>query len=786
MRYKIMLLTILMFGHLLAIHPILRDFRWRNDDGGESEASWRATINTSTTITNFSNIRLRFVMTSVPGGAEENPTLKLQYSRDETNWTDITTSEANHFQLALSGHFADGDAVTGQLFFLGDGIQGGRMTESASSFVFDINEEMEFEYCFQPTQHALNGQYYFRIQFSGSATYNQSAIATLSVPDIIFYDGSDLTPDIYLGQTNQVIGYFEMISDAGGPELHSASVRLDGTRTGVSNLKLWASSDASFNAGSDTPLGSTISADPGNGNSVAFNSFTRAIGMTTTSFFLTADLAADATGSFQGFIADNTDLSVSGASLSTSISDAALSSRSVVLAGEPTVSTAAVTNVTLNSASGGGNVTADGGDPVTERGVCWSTTSGPTLDDAYTTDGSGTGSFTSSLTGLSAHTEYYVRAYASNAVRTNYGSEETFTTPLSVTFTDGSGYTPAITPGNTEQKIGRFILQGLEWGIYLESVTIKLNGLRSGYSNFKLTYSDEGGSGQLGTTVAIDPGHEQSVTFSGFSDEIDKWGQKTHYLRADVAAGANGAVQGVIVVNSSLSINNGMLGSTISSAVLSDVDISLPVELSLFYAESKQDGVVLRWTTESEVDNLGFILERAVGANHRSTGSEDVAGWQSIASYQTHPAFAGQGNTSSRTDYFYMDGTPVPGVCYIYRLSDVNSDGLVSILDVIKITLGEPGISDETRLQAASPNPFNPQTKISYQLADEASVLLSVYDIQGRLISRLFDGSRQSPGSYSVFWNGKDDFGRQSASGTYILRLIAGEVVQSQKVLLMR
>ena len=94
----------------------------------------------------------------------------------------------------------------------------------------------------------------------------------------------------------------------------------------------------------------------------------------------------------------------------------------------PTVTTAAVTNITQTTATGGGNVTSDGGGAVTTRGVCWSTTANPTTANNKTTDGSGTGTFTSSLTGLTANTLYYVRAYATNSAGTSYGSQVNFTT----------------------------------------------------------------------------------------------------------------------------------------------------------------------------------------------------------------------------------------------------------------------------------------------------------------------------------------------------------------------
>ena len=94
----------------------------------------------------------------------------------------------------------------------------------------------------------------------------------------------------------------------------------------------------------------------------------------------------------------------------------------------PTVTTNTVSGITSNAATCGGNVTSDGGAAVTERGVCWSLSHNPTISGDHTTNGSGTGAFTSSLTGLYAGRTYYVRAYARNSVGTSYGNEVSFTT----------------------------------------------------------------------------------------------------------------------------------------------------------------------------------------------------------------------------------------------------------------------------------------------------------------------------------------------------------------------
>jgi hypothetical protein len=94
----------------------------------------------------------------------------------------------------------------------------------------------------------------------------------------------------------------------------------------------------------------------------------------------------------------------------------------------PSVTTSSVVSVTAVSASGGGSVSDDGGDAVTARGVCWSTSPSPDLGDSFTADGPGIGPYTSSITGLEEGTLYYVRAYATNDVGTAYGNEVSFTT----------------------------------------------------------------------------------------------------------------------------------------------------------------------------------------------------------------------------------------------------------------------------------------------------------------------------------------------------------------------
>ena len=96
----------------------------------------------------------------------------------------------------------------------------------------------------------------------------------------------------------------------------------------------------------------------------------------------------------------------------------------------PVVYTTFITNITETTAQSGGQVDSDGGEAVTARGVCWSTSTGPTTADDKTEDGTGTGPFTSTVTGLTNGQTYYLRAYATNSIGTAYGIQLSFTTPI--------------------------------------------------------------------------------------------------------------------------------------------------------------------------------------------------------------------------------------------------------------------------------------------------------------------------------------------------------------------
>ena len=100
----------------------------------------------------------------------------------------------------------------------------------------------------------------------------------------------------------------------------------------------------------------------------------------------------------------------------------------------PQLTTAAITNLTYNTATSGGTITGDGGAAITASGICWSKTNNtPTLTDSTKAGTTASGSFTSVMNNLEENTTYYVRAFATNSVGTAYGNVVTFTTPVNIT-----------------------------------------------------------------------------------------------------------------------------------------------------------------------------------------------------------------------------------------------------------------------------------------------------------------------------------------------------------------
>jgi len=90
-----------------------------------------------------------------------------------------------------------------------------------------------------------------------------------------------------------------------------------------------------------------------------------------------------------------------------------------------------------------------------------------------------------------------------------------------------------------------------------------------------------------------------------------------------------------------------------------------------------------------------------------------------------------------------------------------------------------------TGFKSIHPNPFNPQTTIDYTLSSPERVRIAIYDVRGTLVRRLADQSMPA-GEHSLVWDGADDAGRTASSGIYFVRLLAGPVTETRKIVMLK
>ena len=217
------------------------------------------------------------------------------------------------------------------------------------------------------------------------------------------------------------------------------------------------------------------------------------------------------------------------------------------------------------------------------------------------------------------------------------------------------------------------------------------------------------------------------------------------------------------------------------SSGATDNDTSLPVELSDFSARSSSQGVELNWTTDSEVENQGFILSRKM----------EGSSWDEIASFASHQALQGQGSTTNASNYSFVDTDVRDGISYTYQLSDVDYGGNVTHHSdqARTITYVNPGA--EVRPQTLDlvrlyPNPFNPSVTLSYDLLEMTDLNVSVYDLTGELVWSHSIASHPAGQNYTLTWNGSDRQNSALPSGIYLVYIQAGRQSLSQKVTLLR
>lgn len=194
----------------------------------------------------------------------------------------------------------------------------------------------------------------------------------------------------------------------------------------------------------------------------------------------------------------------------------------------------------------------------------------------------------------------------------------------------------------------------------------------------------------------------------------------------------------------------------------------IPVELSSFTAQLIDGMVRLEWRTQSETNNAGFHIYRALSKQ---------------GSYEriTETLISGAGNSQAEHVYSYIDDEPIDGTVY-YKLADLSYDGDQVFHDPVSIGLDAP---ENYELQQNYPNPFNMLTRIRFHLQKEGFVNLTIYNTKGQKIKELISDHMPS-GFHTVSWNGKDEKGAIVPSGSYIYSLKVNDFEQMQKMILIK
>ncbi len=206
----------------------------------------------------------------------------------------------------------------------------------------------------------------------------------------------------------------------------------------------------------------------------------------------------------------------------------------------------------------------------------------------------------------------------------------------------------------------------------------------------------------------------------------------------------------------------------------SGADNSLPVELSFFKAEDNKNKVLLTWKTESETENMGFIIET------RLKGDEF---WLELDNFTHNAALEGQGSTSQSQSYAYTDTKAMAGFTHEYRLSDVDYAGKITQHSTIEILLPESHsllLPGQFALQAMYPNPFNPSLNIRYETGEATQVSVTIFDLQGRELMTLTDDQHQS-GSHELVWQAD-----HLPSGVYLVQVKSNRGLVLKKVTLLK
>jgi hypothetical protein len=191
----------------------------------------------------------------------------------------------------------------------------------------------------------------------------------------------------------------------------------------------------------------------------------------------------------------------------------------------------------------------------------------------------------------------------------------------------------------------------------------------------------------------------------------------------------------------------------------------IPVELNSFTADVKQGKVYLSWETASELNNLGFYIERK-----NVDAVENETEWIEIGFKE------GRGNSTERNLYRFKDHPLYDGT-YHYRLRQVDYNGSFEYSNEVEVNIFRVSSFE---LSQNYPNPFNPTTTISFQLPEATYITLKVFDALGTEVATIAEG-KYPAGVHEVNFDAKE-----LSSGLYMYRIISGSNELTRKMMVVK